>query len=295
MNIRAEIFGGGRAERQILRDKQPRRVDVKGLGDVAISREETRRSNNRNRDRYRLNGDMFRVGYDGRDYDAEVVNLSGGGAMIAADLLPNIGDCLQLHLGEGGAMECAVRWIKGGRLGLEFAHETQLQCPHDEQAALLRDVIQRVFPDETFGGVAEVPQLEEEQRSATRHPLIWSGELHYGSNSWRVRLRNISATGALLDCPGALRVGSEATLSLDKAGDVTAEVSWIVGDHVGLRFTELFDLRRLSQCKPQVTPAHWLRPAYLEKEVESGSAWDKSWGRMSVDELRNQLEGFLKR
>jgi hypothetical protein len=295
MNIRAEIFGGGRAERQILKDKEPRQADVKGLGDVAITRQETRRSNNRDRDRYRLNGEIYRVSYNGHDYDAELVNLSGGGAMIAASLLPNIGDCLDLHLGEGGAMECAVRWVKGGRLGLEFAHETQLHCPTDDQAALLRDVIQRVFPDETFGGVPDVPRIEDEQRSAARHPLIWSGELHHGSNSWRVRLRNISATGALLDCPGALRTGSEVTLGLDKAGEVAAEVSWIVGDHVGLRFTELFDLRRLSQCKPQVTPAHWLRPAYLAEDVEPGSAWDKAWGRMSVDELRNQLEGFLKR
>src|SRR4051794_28271118 len=118
MNIRAEIFGGGRAERKLLKEKKPKKADSTSLADVNIAREETRRSNDRDQDRYRLNGQVFRVTYDHRDYDAEVVNLSGGGAMIAADLLPNIGECVHLHLGDGGSMECAVRWVKGGRLGL---------------------------------------------------------------------------------------------------------------------------------------------------------------------------------
>lgn len=298
MNIRAEIFGG--VKRTLLKEKQPRQTEARGLADVTIPREEARRTNSRNKDRYRLGEQSVRVTYENADHEVQIVNLSGGGAMIAADLQPNLGECMHLHLGEGGAIECAVRWIKGSRLGLEFAHETQLYCSDDERSALLRDVIQRSFPHERFASEAPaepasppVPEREE-HRIATRHPLIWMGELHHGTHSWTVRLRNISATGAMVDCPGPLGVDAEVLLELDKAGAVLATVSWSVGDHVGLKFEQPFDLRRLSQAKPQVTPANWERPSYLGGESE-GSPWDESWRRMSVDALRTQLEGFLKR
>ena len=298
MNIRAEIFGG--VKRTLLKEKQPRRTEAKGLADVTIPREEARRTNSRNKDRYRLSEQSVRVTYQGADHDVEIVNLSGGGAMIASDLQPNLGECMHLHLGEGGAIECAVRWVKVGRLGLEFAHETQLHCSDDERSALLRDVIQRSFPHEKFASEAPVepaslPAPErEEHRIATRHPLIWMGELHHGTHSWTVRLRNISATGAMVDCPGPLSADAEVLLELDKAGAVLASVSWSVGDHVGLRFDQPFDLRRLSQAKPQVTPTEWERPSYLGGQSE-GSPWDESWQRMSVDSIRTHLEGFLKR
>ena len=301
MNIRAEIIRG-EAKKPILKEKRPKKADPKGLSDIAITRQETRRSNNRDQDRFRLSGAVSQVTYNGTDFDAEIINLSGGGAMVAADLLPNIGERLQLRLGDEGSIECAVRWIKGGRLGLEFAHETQLRCSDDEQAALLREVISRDFPTEKFARTAaqkaEAPAAEfdpMDQRSATRHPLIWWGDLHHGSHSWHVRLRNISATGALVECSGAVRVDSEVLLDMGKAGTLTATVSWAVGDHVGLKFDEPFEMRRLAQSKPGVTPPMWLRPAYLEDQVEADSPWDQSWQRMSVDDLRNQLEGFLKR
>lgn len=304
MNIRAEIFGG-RSERKLLQEKRPKRSDTKGLVDVAIARTESRRSNNRDQDRFRLNEALFTVSYEGADYEARVVNLSGGGAMISSELHPKIGERLQLRLGGSveGSIECAVRWIKGDRLGLEFAHETQLHCAEDEKAALLRDVINRDFPDQKFAGKAQVPEVPApavsaggpEQRSAIRHPLIWSGELHYGTHSWRVRLRNISATGALVECPGSLRIDSEVLLDLAKAGAVTATVSWIVGDHVGLTFDHPFDLHQLSEAKPRLTPHNWKRPDYLKGDLEAGSAWDHDWERLSIDDLRNHLEGFLKR
>jgi hypothetical protein len=34
-----------------------------------------------------------------------------------------------------------------GRIGLEFAHETRLECDPDLRDALLSDVIRRSFPD----------------------------------------------------------------------------------------------------------------------------------------------------
>lgn len=298
MNIRAEIVRG-EGRKPILKAKKPRPTETKGLTDIAIQREESRRSNNRDQDRFRLENASFQVTFQGQHFEAELINVSGGGAMIAVDVLPHIGERLHLHLGDGAAMECAVRWIKGGRLGLEFAHETQLACSDDELAALLREVINRDFPEQKFTSrdihPVEAESETADQRSATRHPLIWWGDLHHGSHSWHVRLRNISASGALIQCPGSVRVDSEVLLELHKAGALTASVSWAVGDHLGLKFDEPFDLRRLSEAKPRVTPPSWMRPVYLENEVQPDSPWDEAWSRMSVDDLRTQLEGFLKR
>jgi hypothetical protein len=295
MNIRAQIFGGMQVETRLLKAKQPKRT--RALTDVPIEREETRRTNNRDEDRHRLTGHFARVDWDGRMRDVEVVNVSGGGAMISADLVPNIGDRIHLYLAGEDAVECAVRWIKGGRLGLEFAHETQLRCSPAEQSAVLREVVQRTFPEASLEtvAVADEPAEPDEQRAAMRHPLIWSGDLHYGSHSWRVRLRNISTTGALIECTGALRTDAEVVLDLKDAGALVANVSWIAGDHVGLQFWEPFDLRLLSQSTPRVVSASWLKPAYLEDEVEDDSSWDASWNRLSVNQLKEQLEGYLKR
>jgi hypothetical protein len=296
MNIRAQIFGTGsdRPEPELLKKKKSKGARSDTLTSVAIPREATRRSNSRDEDRFRLNGERVVVTFRGREREAEVINLSGGGAMIECDLEPNIGECLEVHLGEEGTVDCMVRWIKDGRLGLEFAHETKLQCSSNEQADLLREVIQKAFPEEKF--VPPQPQDDgSDNRVATRHPLIWSGELVHGSHRWQVRLRNISATGALVDFPGQLRLGSEVLLDLGNAGQVTASVSWVMGDQLGLHFDEPFEMIRLSQAQPRVAPPTWLRPAYLEKDVAEDSAWDEAWSRMSVDELRQELEGYLKR
>ena len=159
------------------------------------------------------------------------------------------------------------------------------------------DAIDRAFPHRRTGGPAAKPVTDDnsDQRIATRHPLIWSAEVQTRSGNFRVRIRNISATGALIQCTKPLPLGREVILDLGKGGTVDATVSWAVGDHAGLSFDEQFDMKRLSHSKPTVAPARWLRPAYLKNDVGADSAWDDAWSRMSVDELRSELEGFLKR
>ena len=104
----------------------------------------------------------------------------------------------------------------------------------------------------------------------------------------------MSQRPALLQCTGALRVGSSVSLELGAAGSFRASVSWVVGDHAGIRFAEIFDLSLLSKSKPRVAAGTWLKPAYLESEASAELAVDP-WNFMSVDELRTELEGFLKR
>jgi PilZ domain-containing protein len=295
MDMRSGMIGKWTAEGNspLLTNKKPKKTKGEGITGIPIAREETRRKDAREEDRLPGDGQRCAISYRDRDHEVEVVNLSGGGAMIAAGLHPNIGDRLDLHLGEGGMVECVVRWVKEGRIGLEFAHETRLDCSDEERAALLWEAIDKAFPHRK--SAAKRDEDTSDQRRATRHPLIWSAELHARSGSWRVRLRNVSDTGALIQCAKPLPVGREVILDLGNGGSVEATVTWAVGDHAGLRFDEEFDMRRLSRSKPQVAPARWLRPAYLENEVAEDSAWDEAWSRMSVEELKTELEGFLKR
>ena len=299
MDMRSGSIGKGPGEGHspLLKSKRPRKSGEDGLGSVPISREEARRKDARERDRVSAHGQRCRVTYRGGDVEVEIVNLSGGGAMMAAAMHPNLAERLHLHLGDEGTVEAVVRWVKGGRIGLEFAHETHLDCSDEDRAELLLDAIDRAFPNRKSGGPAPKPAADEgsDQRIATRHPLIWSAEVLTRSGSFRVRLRNVSATGALIQCDQPLPLGGEVVLDLGKGGSVEATVSWTVGDHAGLSFDQEFDMRRLSHSKPTVAPARWLRPAYLESDVPADSAWDNAWSRMSVEDLRQELEGFLKR
>ena len=93
--------------------------------------------------------------HSGAVHDVQLINVSGGGAMISADFEVLPWDRLDLHLGDHGTIECAVLWVKDGRLGLEFAQETRLDCSADEQAELLRDVIKRNFPEAEFDRATE--------------------------------------------------------------------------------------------------------------------------------------------
>jgi len=291
VNIRAKDFGNGRP---LLRQKRPRRPRGEGLDNFEIHRDESRRSNMREGDRHRLIGASFPITYRGGKDRVDLINLSGGGAMIASRLKPNLAEHLELHLGEGEPIECVVRWVKDGRVGLEFAHETQLRCPEEIQAAVLKEVITASFPEEIYE-TAPSRARKSDDRKMARHPLIWGGKLLYGPSSWKVRLRNISPNGALIECDGGPRAGSDVLLDLDNAGSVGAKVSWAVGDHLGLQFDEPFDMKRLAGVKPRVAPPTWLRPAYLENDVSAQSAWDDAWGRMSIQELQEELEGFLRR
>ena len=297
MNIRAKIYGGG-AEEPLLRAKKPKGAKAEDLHSVAVAREETRRSNSRQSDRHRLVHETVNVTYDGKSYEEELVNLSGGGAMLTASFSPMLWDRVDLHLGEHGTIECAVRWIRDGRIGVEFAHETRLDCSADEQALVLRETIGRSFPDMEFAAAQPKHSAESaaaESRRAMRHPLIWSGVLHHDFESTPVRLRNISATGAMVETGAVIEVGSEPLLQLGVDVSVSTRVEWAVGDQIGLSFLSFFDMQQLAQSPPQVAPEEWDRPACLDKAKALGTPWDPRWERLSLNELGQELEGFIKR
>ena len=300
MSIRAKIYGGAiAAEDPLLKVKKPKGAKAEALGSVTVPRETRRASNSRGEDRHRLSEEHARLTHRGRKFEVELVNLSGGGAMVIGDFAPKLWDHVELHLGNHGTIECAVRWIREERIGLEFAHETRLDWPSDQVATVLRHVIERTFPHIQFPNSGE-PQPEpakvaqdpaDEHRSAPRHPLIWSGTLHHDFQSDPVRIRNISTTGAMIETNAEVSVGAEPLLELGEAASLPATVEWAIGDQVGLRFHAPFDMELLSASKPSVALPVMPPPDYCDP----GAGRDDRWGRLSIAQLRQELEGFLKR
>jgi hypothetical protein len=298
MSIRAKVYGGvSTPDEPILKKKQPKGSKSQSLQSVALTRHARRVANGRGDDRHRLTGERVTVSWKKEKVEVELLNLSGGGAMIAGDLAPLIWDCVDLHLGNNGTIECAVRWIRDGRIGLEFAHETRLDWPSDEVATVLRHVIERSFPHIAFPKAEEKPapepvrQRDDENRVAKRHPLIWKGQLHHDYQSDDIRIRNISATGAMIDTTAKVRVGAEPLLELSDAVQMAATVEWAVGDQVGLRFHQPFDMNKLIESRPTVAALNWKPPAYLDADMQDSK---DRWGRLTVSELQRELEGFLR-
>lgn len=301
MNIRAKVYGGGdAAEEPILKAKKPKGAKADTLQSVAVPRDVRRASNSRSGDRHRLTNERARVTYDSRDFDVELINLSGGGAMVAGSLQPKLWDRIWLHLGEHGSIECAVIWVRGDRIGLEFAQETQLDGPPEQVAIVLRHVIERTFPHIHFSSrkakEASAPAEPEAQardnRRASRHPLIWKGLLHHDYQTTEVRVRNISATGAMIESQTPVRVGAQPLLELSDEASISAIIEWAVGDQAGLKFIDPFDLSLLVHSKPDVAPVEWTPPSYLKVGHKARS--QDHWQRLDLNQLRQELEGFLK-
>ena len=298
------LTGKGRLEDQpLLTPKTPGGPSSDSLTGITVAREATRTADHRDDDRHRLAAEEADVLFRGEQHRVELINLSGGGAMVRAGFSPLIWERVELTLGEHGAIECAVRWIRDDRIGLEFAHETQIHGDTFVRDAMLLEVIRRSFPDLESSAPASEPEalaldpaeiVANARRGEPRHPLIWSGTVHFSHDSQPVRLRNISPHGALIESPLAYPIGAELYLDLEEAGSLFATVSWSRGDQVGLSFAQIFDIGLLAKTRPAVAPNRWSPPQYMREDRAEGSPWSEQWGRLSVEELKTSLEGYLK-
>jgi PilZ domain len=314
--FRAAILRGeaGAPVSPIVTDKRGSAAEADSLDGVIIPRGSVRLADHRGEDRHRLARETATIDYKGRSVEADLINLSGGGAMIEADISPRLWDRVDLYLGAGSPIECAVRWLRKDRIGLEFAHETRIECDADQRDALLLDVIKRSFPDlapaapmleqptEPKSGPApggdapsDTAPRDVSRRGDTRHPMIWNGSILWQHDVHVVRLRNISSSGALIDAPMPLPDGVELMLDLGHSGQYFANVSWCRSGQAGLVFQVPFDLALLAAAKPDIAARQWSRPTYLDRVAEQDSPWAEKWQRSSVAELRSELEGYLKR
>jgi hypothetical protein len=200
-------------------------------------------------------------------------------------------------LGGQDQIECAIVWIKGDDLGLEFAHETRIDCDQETRDELLRAVILKSFPD-LKGDPLTYPKRRAEddpdadpgaaqRRITERHPLIWSGIVYYDYQVEPVRLRNVSAGGALVQSSHDLLEGETVYLDLREAGKHEAKVCWTRGGQSGLAFTEPFDLQLLSKCAPEVASDS----PTASFGNEQAKAWAPGWRRSTIDEMARSLGG----
>jgi hypothetical protein len=91
-------------------------------------------------------------------------------------------------------------------------------------------------------------------------------------------------------------VGAEVMLDLGGAGQFQAIVTWGHQDQVGVKFKRPFDIDCLANARPEITPHSWNVPSFLDRGTEDeDTPWSSNWSRSSIAEVREDLEGFLKR
>lgn len=61
-----------------------------------------------------------------QEYIVRILNISSRGTMVEADILPRIGETMVVRFESCSPILAFVRWVKDGRVGLNFGHEIVL-------------------------------------------------------------------------------------------------------------------------------------------------------------------------
>jgi hypothetical protein len=263
-------------QRSTLVSKAQRQRSAGGsLTTISVRREEARQCNQRSEDRHLNVVDRAVIRLNRRKYEVDVVNVSSRGAMIAADLQPCIGAKVEISFEGCNETQCFVRWVRGGRIGLEFAKETLIIAPSNVRELIISG---------RRNGEQEKAVAMKKERPA-RHRFMIKGLLHWRLGTLPVTLRNISSEGAMLEAKQDLTAGSEVVLEVPGATAAAARVAWCRSSQIGIRFDAEFDLTTLAQ--PEVAPQspRMLKPDYLKDERDPNSPWAACWDRLSPDDL----------
>ncbi|MBV9929389.1 MAG: PilZ domain-containing protein [Alphaproteobacteria bacterium] len=276
--IRSTILGDAKANLVAHKAKKGE-AGTAGLSRIAIKRQETRITNQRLEDRHRDVVEAATIVFRRKRLSVGVVNVSSRGAMLVTDIEPKIGEKLDILFTPDNKTKSAVRWVRAGRIGIEFLDETIFW----ETGATFR--YEPAAPEHAADEEAEAGRVY--QLREPRQRLLRSGTLHWGKISIPVRLRNISGGGAQLESDRQLQPGSEVELDLGEGGCKAAEIRWSSDGQVGLRFFEDFDFEALAaQAQPAERPAEMLKPAWLETELDPDSPWAARFERLTLTELR---------
>jgi len=291
--IRSSILSGEeKVSSPIARKGQPKQggAGLGGLGRIAIRREETRVTDQRAEDRLRDRVEQSIIHFRRRKYVVRVVNVSSRGAMIESDIEPRIGEAIDIQFTDDNRTSCVVRWIRQGRIGLEFVDEAivwdcaSLQAPAFQPRPAEEGPRAHLRSAEAASAPALARAVIDR---GPRQTLLRKGILYWGGISIPVRLRNISAGGAKVESGQDLQAGCEVELDLGDAGFQMAEVRWSKEGQIGLRFADDFDLDSLAPASTHSEPAaDMLKPAYLETELRADSPWASRFERLSATDLR---------
>ena len=96
-----------------------------------------------------------------------------------------------------------------------------------------------------------------------RHRLMRRAIAAINGVTMEIRLRNISAMGALVECDAIVAPGQTLTIDIVGVGPVVGAVRWSQTGKFGVEFTEQFDLGRLSTKRPKTNDVTMLQPWYV--------------------------------
>ncbi len=96
-------------------------------------------------------------------------------------------------------------------------------------------------PDEQEAALAP----RDKRHSTFLHGQIWS----INGSGWRDAIfRNLSRNGMKINCEKAWVIGSPIICKLRGIGEVTATVTWVKGNSVGVRFDKVIDPKAVWQA-----------------------------------------------
>ncbi|MDT9599354.1 PilZ domain-containing protein [Sphingosinicella rhizophila] len=96
------------------------------LARVPIHRSSARNVDQRSEPRYADLVDNAVLFLRGERHPVRVINISSRGTMIETDLMPRLGESVLIQFEACSRIHAFVRWIRDGRIGLNFGHEIVL-------------------------------------------------------------------------------------------------------------------------------------------------------------------------
>jgi hypothetical protein len=120
--LRSAILSGEAASTTLVTSKERCRRQGAGssLTELRIPREERRITDQRREDRHWGIVDRAMIVFRRKKLLVRVVNVSSGGIMIEADIMPRIGEAMAVQFEGFERLQGIVRWIKQGRIGLDL-------------------------------------------------------------------------------------------------------------------------------------------------------------------------------
>ena len=95
------------------------------LDGAMIPRTVKRMLDERLEERFPAGSETAVMEFRGRKHVVRLVNSSPSGAMVIFPLVPHIGEQVSLQLLEQGQVSARVRWVRDGRIGINFDGQTE--------------------------------------------------------------------------------------------------------------------------------------------------------------------------
>ncbi|MEO8547904.1 MAG: EAL domain-containing protein, partial [Sphingomicrobium sp.] len=130
----------------------------------------------------------------------------------------------------------------------------------------------RPAPAEEARQLANRVTVEADGYQCIREPrqrLMRRAIAEIGGEVTEIRLRNISAMGALVECPRPVAPGTAITIDIVGVGPVLGSIRWAQSGKFGVQFTDGFDLARLAPKKVSGNDVTMLRPWYVDQKAAS--------------------------